>query len=631
MTSFQQFIEQSRQHQPQPPLNHVVWDYWHDYQTGKPIDGGVAFEPILRKIPLDGSLTSLQVLDKFLDKAKPHLADNLLNISQKTDQRNLLTFIAFYAGLVLTYHASQPTFSNQHALIPSPNWVSFDKLYQTYPPLQRVINNDFSYSLAVSLLPIGDSEQTFVPTVVSDSVYFPLVTIIERLFPQRQSTLTATAPFFGYISDSLFESVSQLLKRWQQLSLEPPVLPVQDFAPNDLTNNLADDLADTQAATGLILATQPSLPNQLLSDLDNPLMERKDWQAVNPSQAVSAHQPVVTHFDFVVPDFADLSMTEDVDDSGTDLHTDESPINLAQLSPTETAIKTAPTENPSVDDIADNPLASAVSEKSKQQTRKKPTQKLDTRSLSSREVIKAAKQQAKDIARQKAEQAAQLAKEAEEKRQAEIAEALANPRINEKLLNQRKSMIDERPVIKDSFSELENDLKNPVLPDSLAENVKTAYAQAMMILDNPQDATHTGKALAVVQKLATANVSDAMLHQALWLLRGREDLGIAQDTAQGIEWVKKAAQLQDSRAEKLLSKLYFSGEIVGINTEQGKYWLAQAAEHGHAEAKRLQQSFALVSTLNETRRDEDDYLKKLAMGVAALLVFALIVIFAVKI
>lgn len=610
--SFHAFIHALSQHTDQPPLNRVALGYWQDYQTGQAIDGGVAYESVLRKLPLDGSLHSLQRLDKFLQKVQPHLVNNFALLNQKTDQRNLLTFIAFYTGLVLVYHANQSEFINRQGLIPSMQWISYEQLCQTYPPLQRVITPDFSYSLAVSLLPISGAEQVFVPAVISDSVCFPLVSIIETLYPQRQNPLIATAPNFGYISPRLFDSVTQLLKRWQNLTFESPLLPPTRANHSQIFDN--DGKANLTAITPLP-TNQASTPvaHSLLSDLDNPLMERKDWQAV--AQSVTRQQPIVTYFDFVVPDFSNLSMDEaEEQTSKKNLELQNEADNTA----TTLSIKAIDTAQPS-----------AISN---DKTRPEKThQKLDTHSLSGRQAIKAAKQQAKELARQKAERDAKLAKEAEAKRQAEIAEALANPRINEKLLNQRKSMVDDKPTSQDSFSELESDLQTIHLPDNLADNIHAIYQQSMTVLSQPSATPQHQQALAVVQKLAQANVSDAMLHQALWLLRGRADLGIAQDTNKGIGWIKKAAQLQDNRAEKLLSKLYFSGEIVGLDTELGKFWLAKAAAHGHVEAKRLQQSFALVSTLKETRHEEDDYLKKLAIGTAILVGFMLIVIFALKV
>lgn len=613
--SFQDFI-QLIPTTLQNPLNQVALDYWHDYQSGRPIDGGVAFESILRKINLDGSLASLAVLDKFLDKAKPHLADNAVLLSQKIDQRNLLTFIAFYTGLVLVFHAHSSEFHNCNDLTPSVNWVSFEQLCQTFAPLHRLINDDFSYSIAVSLLPLTE-HKGFVPATISDSVFFPLVTIIERLYPQRQNSLISTAPNFGYVSDSLFDSVRQMLQRWQTVSLQP----VEVIFPTEITDT---DKAVQPTLPDTIIAT---LPASLLSDLDNPLMERKDWQTVSEPPTIGS--PVVTHFTFDIPDFSGLSMATDMADDTPDLTLNQAETsNLAKnplpTTPNETA------NHPTV--IAELPVTTETSDNSPAKpTVKKSHQKLDTRSLSGREAIKLAKAQAKQLAREQAEKEAQLAKEAEAKRQAEIAEALANPRINEKLLNQRKSLIDEKPAVKDSFSELESDLQTPILPDSMAENIKVIYEQAITISQSPQDTAQAQKTVAVVQKLANANMTDAMLHLALWQLRGRTDLGIEKNIEQGIEWVKKSAQLQDNRAEKLLSKLYFSGEIVGLDSELGKYWLAQASAHGHVEAQRLQQSFVMVNTLKETRQDETSYLTKLAIGTGILVVLALIIIFAIKI
>lgn len=620
--SFHNFIQSLAQSATQQPLERVALGYWHDYQTGRPIDGGVAFEPMLRKIPLDGSLKSLQILDKFLDKAKPHLADNALLVSQKSDQRNLLLFIGFYAGWVLAYQARQ---QSQPSLPVASQWLTLNKLCQHYPALQRLIVDDFSYSVAISLRAIDEGEQRFNPALVSDSVFFPLVSIIERLYPQRQTALNATAPYFGYINASLHDSVTQLLARWQtasQATNEP--LTAETLAPTIAT-----------FATPLQIPATHTLPAMLLSDLDNPLMERKDWATSDtPATAEAMTEPVITYRAYAVPDFSELSMNvvEQSNHSVESLPTEASstPQQATVDADTLTTVDLVDSKNTTKPNSNDAPTNASTT--TAMGTDKKPItqQKINSRGLSSRQAIAEAKKQAKELARQKAEREAELAKQAEAKRQAEIAEALANPRINEKLLQQRKSMLEERAKIKDSFSELEQDLQTAQLPDNLPNNAKHAYQQALQII---QQSPHqqTDKALAIVAKLAQANSTDALLHQALWQLRGREDLGIEKNVEQGIAWVKQSAQLQDNRAEKLLSKLYFSGEIVGMDSEQGKFWLDQAAKHGHAEAQRLQQSFMLVTNLKETRQDEDNYLKKLAIGTAILLLFAIVVIFAIKI
>lgn len=606
-SSFDDFM---RAFTPTTPLSSVAQAYWQDYREGRPIDGGVAFETMLRTIPLDGSLASLTVLDSFLTQAKPHLALDDVTLMQRGDQRNLLLFIGFYAGFVLAYQAQG--LASAHHLPPVFEWVSHAQLCDTFAPLARLIDDDFSYSMAISLLPVSQTEQDFMPPVVSGSVFFPLVSIIEQLYPRRQPTLTPTAPHFGFISASVATSVGEMLSRWQVLDPNP-ANPLAVLASEALPTTLPDPAFP---------AMQTDLP--VVSDIDNPLIDRKseDERAWRNELAT---QPVITYQAYARPDFHDTSMTL----------SDEGVAPATELAETHETLHTHETNQPNeIDPIPDaaatmsnaNPTVSNT--KTGRQTLDQ--KRVNSKKLNSRQAITKARAQAKALEQQQREEQARLAAEAEAQRQAEIAAALANPRINEKLLNQRKSMIDQQPVVKDSFSELETDLQTLQLPDNLAESTKTVYQQAVTVLQQPSNKAPLDKAVSVVQKLAEANVSDAMLQLALWQLRGRADLGIDKNPDMGIEWVKKAAQLQDSRAEKLLSKLYFSGEIVGLDTALGKFWLAQASAHGHAEAQRLQQSFALVNTLTETRHEEDDYLKKLAIGTGVLVIIALIIIVAVK-
>ncbi|WP_419400316.1 tetratricopeptide repeat protein [Moraxella sp. TY5] len=385
-----------------------------------------------------------------------------------------------------------------------------------------------------------------------------------------------------------------------------------------------------------------------VTDLDNPLIERryKDDQPLSThhkSNAVNTFAPVAYWQSYDIPNFDHLSMAED-EPTPVNLMVENTTVNNQLTSDINLATDLT-TDSANANPLHTNNLnpnsSNSANPSSPKATNKQRNQKLNTKSLSSRQAIAEAKRQQKQLAQQQAEQQAQLAKEAEAKRQAEIAEALANPRIHESLLNQRHSMVETGRIQQDTFSELEHDLLTidvtnmlqPLPPKALA-----TYEKAVGLLNelkNAQidsaDISNYQKAYAVVQKIAEHQSSDAMLRQALYLLRGNAILDIAQSPQQAIELVKNATKFQDNRAEKLLSKLYFSGEIVGMDSEQAKFWLAQSASHGHAEAQRLQQSFALVNELKDTRLDEDNYLQKLAIGVGVLVVFALIIIFAVKI
>ncbi|WP_410472470.1 tetratricopeptide repeat protein [Faucicola mancuniensis] len=376
---------------------------------------------------------------------------------------------------------------------------------------------------------------------------------------------------------------------------------------------------------------------QNIADKDNPLIDRlsqQEWEELRQQTAqknqINHHlfasflftppKQIVSFGRYDIADFGDLSMTDDEDivenQAFDDVSQADNTDNLLMNNPQ--TVQQTPMQMP-VQDVVNDKQKPIIKKAKKSQ------------SLSKLEQFKLKRQNKQQLA----EEIAKKQAEEEAERQAKIAYALANPTIHESLLNQKKSMIDEKPLVQDTFSELQKDLQVIVLPEHLSGAVQKAYEQAVQIVqhfDNPNvTEEHRIKAKAIIQKVAQANVSDAMLRQALWLLRGDSDFGVAKNSEEGLKLVQQSAKLEDSRAEKLLSKLYFSGELVGVNTEQGKYWLMQSALHGHAEAQKLQQAFVMTDTLKQTRADDDDYLKKMAIGTAVLVLVALIIIFAVKI
>lgn len=365
-----------------------------------------------------------------------------------------------------------------------------------------------------------------------------------------------------------------------------------------------------------------------IADKDNPLIDRfrqDEWLAMRKTAMQNAKnkqfftkslfepaKTVISFSNYQIADFSEMTMSEDLENENIATHISvENDVEQTLITHVSPIIVPPATAEPTLPPVTETP------KKAKRQN------------LSKAEIRQLAKQQKQQIAEQ------EIQKQAEEERlrQEKIEKALANPSIHERLVNQPKSMIDNKDKAKDIFSELEQNLQEAQLPESLSLTAKQAYQQAITVLQNPQTATseQSTKALHIVDKLAKANISDAMLYQALWQLRGRVDLGIAKDEQKGLHLLELSAKLQDNRAEKLLSKLYFSGKIVKQDTEKAKYWLAQSAEHGHKEAQKLEQNFITAHILQQNRIEDDDYLKKLGLGVVVLMVFALVIIFLVKI
>ena len=135
------------------------------------------------------------------------------------------------------------------------------------------------------------------------------------------------------------------------------------------------------------------------------------------------------------------------------------------------------------------------------------------------------------------------------------------------------------------------------------------------------------QALLTLQEAAQAGNSAAMLHLAMYELLGE---GLAVDkgaaTASGVEWVKQAASKNDSRAQRLLSKMYYQGVGVAQDIDTGKYWLEQAAENGHAEAASVVGQWQQAQALITTQKQEQHSMKRYQLLFAAILVVAILIL-----
>ncbi|KRG34115.1 MULTISPECIES: tetratricopeptide repeat protein [unclassified Psychrobacter] len=135
------------------------------------------------------------------------------------------------------------------------------------------------------------------------------------------------------------------------------------------------------------------------------------------------------------------------------------------------------------------------------------------------------------------------------------------------------------------------------------------------------------QALLTLQEAAHAGNSAAMLHLAMYELLGE---GLAVDKgaakASGVEWVKQAASKNDSRAQRLLSKMYYQGVGVAQDIDTGKYWLDQAAENGHAEAASVVGQWQQAQALITTQKHEQHSMKRYQLLFAAILVVAILIL-----
>lgn len=137
------------------------------------------------------------------------------------------------------------------------------------------------------------------------------------------------------------------------------------------------------------------------------------------------------------------------------------------------------------------------------------------------------------------------------------------------------------------------------------------------------------QALLALQESANAGNTAAMLRLGMYELLGE---GLTADkmagTESGVEWVKQAASKEDSRAQRLLSKMYYQGLGVTQDIDSGKYWLTQAAENGHAEAADLvaqwQQAQALITTKNQEQHSIKRY--QILLGIVSVIAILIVIL-----
>ena len=203
-----------------------------------------------------------------------------------------------------------------------------------------------------------------------------------------------------------------------------------------------------------------------------------------------------------------------------------------------------------------------------------------------------------------------------------------------------------KPIIKEAptpelFSQLLTELDEIEVPQTAG---KTEYEQACKVLDqfeqhiakqdkpraqvafSQQHLAAKQQALAKLQDAAHEGNSAAMLRLAMYELLGE---GVNADKVAGmeagVEWVKQAASKDDSRAQRLLSKLYYQGFGVPQDMTNGKYWLEQAAKNGHAEAASLMSQWQQAQTLISTQKQEQHSLKRYQLLFAVIIVIAILI------
>lgn len=396
--------------------------------------------------------------------------------------------------------------------------------------------------------------------------------------------------------------------------------------------------------------------SQFVTDEDNPLIDRKYPNEMAADDGVAL--PQIYRFDFTeVPDFSQtvMQITPVIDAPNMmDMPNDHEALSENVTPATDKSVRMAQQTASSVPPTSlNNPLTS-----------QSLTSKIPSKTRSNRQVIAQAKAQAKQIEQQKQLEEQQRQGQEIARYKAEVEAALLNPTLHEGLLNQRKSIAESQAVVNKHaiFGELTQDLQTIQWLDSdMAEQSRTMYEKAVAliqtaqsrdnllksnvleinalennvleenVIENTLSADNLSKAVQVIDEFAKNGLADALLRQALWLFEGNHLLKISQNSQQALLLLQQAASQHDNRAEKLLSKLYYAGHGVEQDNEMGKYWLELAAAHGHPDAIRISQGIATLSLLKQTQREDTSYSKKMALAIATLIMFMILIFVAVKV
>ncbi|WP_169393186.1 MULTISPECIES: tetratricopeptide repeat protein [Psychrobacter] len=134
------------------------------------------------------------------------------------------------------------------------------------------------------------------------------------------------------------------------------------------------------------------------------------------------------------------------------------------------------------------------------------------------------------------------------------------------------------------------------------------------------------QALTLLERSADMGNTAAMLRLAMYELLGE---GLIADkekrTAQALALITNAAD-SDSRAQRLLSRLYYQGLFVAQDLALGKFWLEKAAENGHPEAIDLTRQWQQSELLINSQKQENHSIKRYQLFFAVLVVAAILLV-----
>lgn len=191
------------------------------------------------------------------------------------------------------------------------------------------------------------------------------------------------------------------------------------------------------------------------------------------------------------------------------------------------------------------------------------------------------------------------------------------------------------------FVQLMRDLDNIDVPQNSGQS---EYQKARKVLDqfeqhiakqnksradvkfSEANLTARKKALLLLDRSAKVGNTSAMLTLAMYELLG-EGLIAKKDDQQekALALIKKAAD-SDSRAQRLLSRLYYQGLFVPQDLAIGKFWLEKAAENGHPDAIDVQSQWRQAEWLLTEKKQEQTSIKRYQIFIAIVVIAAILLV-----
>ncbi len=237
------------------PLDYMAEGYWQDFLAGQAIAGGIAYHESLQACQLDESLLSLQRVDILLSQIRRDIlksaALNEAVVVADERYRNLLVFLAFYAGRVLAlqwYYL--------------PKWYGQFELAKRYPDLP--VADDFYQHMAVAYRDSNPKTETAVINQDAAVLFFALEPIGQRLFGNIDRQFTAVQG--GQVENGLYQAV---VKRLPNVAVKQRITANKSIDSADKGNqSIATQSIATQSVVDNSI-TKPSLIKEAVSSKTN--------------------------------------------------------------------------------------------------------------------------------------------------------------------------------------------------------------------------------------------------------------------------------------------------------------------------------------------------------------------------